>query len=62
MIPEQDLMRVEEEDHFSNPARGFDPQEVKKKIEEQNKRKEEKLEKLRKEKEAKELEGCTFAP
>jgi len=55
-------MRVEEEDHFSNPARGFDPQEVKKKIEEQNKRKEEKLEKLRKEKEAKELEGCTFAP
>ncbi len=62
MIPEQDLMRVEEEDHFSNPAKGFDPHEVKRRIEEQNKRKEDKLEKLRREKEAKELEACTFAP
>ena len=55
-------MRVEEEQHFSVPAKGFDPHEVKRKIEESNRRKEEKLEKLRKEKEAKELEGCTFAP
>ena len=55
-------MRVEEEDHFSNPAKGFDPHEVKRRIEEQNKRKEDKLEKLRREKEAKELEACTFAP
>jgi len=54
---------VEEEHHYSaTPSRGFDPEEVKRRIQEQAKRKEEKLEALRKEKEAKELEGCTFAP
>lgn len=56
-------MRVEEEQHFSNQAtRGFDPNEVKRRIEDQIRRKEEKLEILRREKEDKELEGCTFAP
>jgi hypothetical protein len=39
-------MRVEEEEHYSNqnPNRGFDPNEVKRRIEDQQKRKEEKLE------------------
>lgn len=54
---------MEEEHHYSaTPPRGFDPEEVKRRIQEQAKRKEEKLEALRKAKEAKELEGCTFAP
>lgn len=35
LIPEEDLMRVEEEEHYSNqqPTRGFDPNEVKRRIE-----------------------------
>ena len=57
-------MRVEEEEHYSNQvaSKGFDPNEVKRRIEEQKKKKEERMEQLRKEKELKELEGCTFAP
>jgi hypothetical protein len=62
LIPEEDLMRVEEEEHYSQSTRGFDPTEVKRRIEEQARKKEERLEQLRREKEAKELEGCTFAP
>ena len=63
LIPEEDLMRVEEEQHYSNqPSRGFDPNEVKRRIEDQQRKREERLELLRKEKEQKELEGCTFAP
>ncbi len=42
MIPEEDLMKVEEEEHYSLNAKGtgFDPQEVKRRIEEQMRRKE----------------------
>jgi len=55
-------MRVEEEEHYSNQVRGFDAEEVKRRIEEQQRKKEERLEMMRRQKEAKELEGCTFAP
>ncbi|TNV84608.1 hypothetical protein FGO68_gene10178 [Halteria grandinella] len=62
LIPEEDLMRVEEEEHYSQSTKGFDPNEVQRRIEEQQRKKEEKLEQMRRDKEAKELEGCTFAP
>lgn len=61
LIPEEDLMRVEEEEYNANRP-GFDAEDMKRRIEEQKRAKEDKLEYMRREQEAKEMEGCTFAP
>lgn len=55
-------MRVEEEEYNANNRVGFDAEDMKRRIEEQQRLKEDKLEYMRREQEAKEMEGCTFAP
>ena len=54
LIPEEDLHRVEN--------RGVDINEVQRKIQEQARKKEEKMLQMRLVKQEKEMEGCTFAP
>lgn len=54
LIPEEDLHKAEQ--------KGFDANEVQRKILEQQRKKEEKIKMIKQMQEEKELEGCTFAP
>ena len=54
LIPEEDLYRAEQ--------RGFNIDEVQRRIQEDARKKEDKIMMMKKIKEEKELEGCTFAP